>query len=107
MQRGVFICRVFFSSLEAFEKIWTKRMGGNSEEEEYYSKLAGGHRLKPFSTIAMLDHFVTYYQGAYDHDKVFKMGLEHAYSLRLYHKELSEYQDRLNKVKQEFKNKTK
>jgi len=55
----------------------------------------------------MLDHFVTYYQGAYDHDKVFKMGLEHAYSLRLYHKELSEYQDRLNKVKQEFKNKTK
>ena len=80
-------------------------MGGQSEEEAYYAKLAADTRLIPFASIAMLDHFVTYYQGAYNHNQVFKMGLDHAYSLRLYHKELSEFQDRINKVKQSFKNK--
>lgn len=70
-----------------------------------YARMANDKRLRPFSTINMLDHFVTYYQGAYTHETASALGLEFAYSLRLAAKETADFHDRLNKVKQSFKNK--
>ena len=67
--------------------------------------MAGDKRLIPFIEINMLDHFVTYYQGAYTHETASELGLEFAYSLRLAAKETSEFHDRLNKVKQSLKGK--
>ena len=53
----------------------------------------------------MIDYFVTYYQGAYTHETAFDLGLEHAYSLKLYHKEFAEYQDRYHSIKRKLEEK--
>ena len=70
-----------------------------------YARMAGDKRLRPFSQISMLDHFVTFYQGAYTHETASELGLEFAYSLRLAAKETADFHDRLNRVKQQMKSK--
>lgn len=70
-----------------------------------YAKMAGDKRLIPFAELNMLDHFVQYYSGAYTHETAALLGLEFAYSLRLAAKEVTDFHDRLHKVRQQLNQK--